>query len=103
MGQPRKVSELHGNIVDQLSELTLQLLCNGQLKEAGTGAAVLGNPLNSILHLVKGLAQHGRPPLKAGDTITTGTLTAAYPIETGQRWTTRIKGLALPDLDVTFE
>ena len=103
VGQPRKVSGLHGDIVGQLSQATLELHCDGQLKETGTGATVLGNPLNSILHLMKSLALHGRPPLKAGDTITTGTLTAAWPVQAGQRWTTRISGLELPNLDVTFE
>ena len=103
VGQPRKATELHGDIAARLSEVTLELRCDGELKETGTGATVLGNPLNAIVHLIKGLAQHGRPPLKAGDTVTTGTLTAAYPIKAGQRWTTRLSGLELPDLDVTFE
>jgi 2-keto-4-pentenoate hydratase len=103
VGQPRKVADLGSDVVARLSEISLELYCDGELKETGKGATVLSNPLNSVLHLIKGLAQHGRAPLKAGDTVTTGTLTAAYPISEGQRWTTRLAGLELPNLDVTFE
>lgn len=103
VGQPRKVADLGADLADRLAAISLELRCDGELKETGVGATVLGNPLNAIAHLVKGLAQHGRPPLRAGDTVTTGTLTAAYPIAAGQRWQTRLSGLGLPDLDVKFE
>jgi 2-oxo-3-hexenedioate decarboxylase len=34
--------------------------------------------------------------------ITTGTVTRAFPILPGERWTTRLVGLDLPGMDVTF-
>jgi 2-oxo-3-hexenedioate decarboxylase len=34
--------------------------------------------------------------------VTTGTLTAAYPVGAGEVWETRIRGLALPGLKVAF-
>lgn len=103
VGVQRPLAELGTDLVNRLEDVKLELCCDGELKEAGSSAVVLGNPLNSILHLMKGLQNEGRPSLKAGDVVTTGTLTAAYPIAAGQRWTTTLSGLDLPDLDVVFE
>ena len=103
IGAMRPVAELGDDLVARLAEITVELRCDGELKEVGSGANVLGNPLNAILHLMEGLEREGRPPLKAGEIVTTGTLTAAYHVSPGQRWTTTLQGVALPDLDVTFE
>ncbi|HLU79653.1 MAG TPA: hypothetical protein VKZ52_08810 [Burkholderiaceae bacterium] len=103
VGHPRPVAELGPDLIARLGAVQLAMYCDGRLKEQGTGSNVLGNPLNSVLHLMQGLAREGRPPLQAGSIVTTGTLTAAFPIAAGERWTTRLTGLDLPDLDVRFE
>lgn len=103
VGVQRPLAELGADQANRLEDIKVELHCDGELKEAGTSAIVLGNPLNSILHLMKGLENEGRPPLEAGDVVTTGTMTAAYHIAAGQRWTTTLSGLDLPDLDVVFE
>lgn len=103
VGERRPVEALGDDLVSRLQQATLELHCDGELKEEGASAVVLGNPLNSIVHLMKGLAAEGRAPIQPGAVITTGTITAAYPVAAGQRWTTRIAGLDLPDLDVIFE
>lgn len=103
VGHPRPVAELGPDLRARLEAVQLALYCDGRLKEQGAGSNVLGNPLNSVLHLMQGLAREGRPPLQAGSIVTTGTLTAAFPIAAGERWTTRLTGLDLPDLDVRFE
>lgn len=103
VGERRRVADLGGDLHNRLAHLSLELRCDGELKEKGVSATVLGNPLNSILHLMKGLSAHGREPLRAGDVVTTGTITAAYPMQAGQRWTTTLTGLDLPDLDVICE
>ena len=41
-----------------------------------------------------------RPPLRAGEMITTGTLTRAFPVVAGERWSTEIDGFDLPGLSV---
>jgi 2-keto-4-pentenoate hydratase len=41
-------------------------------------------------------------PLAAGEIVSTGTLTDAYPVERGQTWTTAFSGVALPGLTVSF-
>lgn len=103
VGAQRPIAELDADLAGRLGRVGLELHCDGQLKEAGSSATVLGNPLNAILHLMKGLDSEGRPPIKAGDVVTTGTMTAAYPITPGQRWSTVMTGIDLPDLEVVFE
>ena len=55
---------------------------NGQLAGAGAGAAVLGNPVQSVAWLANRLADYGIS-LKAGEVILSGTPTAAVPVEAG--------------------
>jgi len=40
------------------------------------------------------------PPLRAGEIVTTGTLTRAFPVSRGERWSTVVDGLELPGLAV---
>jgi 2-keto-4-pentenoate hydratase len=73
--------------------------CNGERIDQGTGATVLGSPLQALAHLQRTLAQ--APPsdaLLADAWISTGTITAAWPVYAGQDWRTTIEGLALPGL-----
>ena len=52
-------------------------------------------------YLLKVLAQDTvNPMLAPGEIVTTGTLTRAFPVSAGERWSTRIDGLPLPGLDV---
>jgi 2-keto-4-pentenoate hydratase len=47
-------------------------------------------------------ANPSSPPLAAGEVITTGTLTNAYPIKAGETWNTVISGLPLVDIRLAF-
>jgi 2-keto-4-pentenoate hydratase len=59
----------------------------GEVKDRGTGANVLGDPLNALLYFVREIQAHpSAPGLKAGDVITTGTWTDAFPVSPGQTW-----------------
>jgi 2-keto-4-pentenoate hydratase len=42
------------------------------------------------------------PPLAAGEIISTGTWTEAYPVEAGQTWTSAFSGVTLPGLCISF-
>ena len=42
------------------------------------------------------------PPLRAGEIITTGTLTRAFPVAAGETWTTTIEGIALEGVTLKF-
>lgn len=103
LGDRRPIQELGDEPVQALEGIQVALHCDGELKEAGTSANVMGNPLNAIAQLMAGLQREGLPPIEAGDVVTTGTMTAAYSVRPGQRWTTTLAGTTLPGLDVTFE
>ncbi|MFA7669721.1 MAG: decarboxylase [Burkholderiaceae bacterium] len=96
------IADLGDDVADQLSQIIVDLHCDGELKESGKSANVLGNPLNAIIQLIEGLQREGMPAIEAGAIISTGTMTTAYPIAPGQRWTSTLLGTTLPGLDVTF-
>ena len=60
----------------------VRLMVNGEDKLAGSGAAVLGNPLNSLVWLANTLCEQGKS-LKAGDLVSTGVCTDVYLAEPG--------------------
>jgi 2-oxo-3-hexenedioate decarboxylase len=71
----------------------------------GSGRAfVLGSPLLALRHLV-GLLENDphKPPLRAGEVVSTGTLTLAMPVSAGEIWTTRVRGIPLDEIALRFE
>jgi len=98
-----------GALIEALAGLRLKLYADGQFKDQGLGANVLDGPVQALLHFVRELrATPGAPALRAGDLITTGTLTDAWPVQAGQRWHTEIEADgplagALKGLAVRFE
>ena len=62
----------------------VQLCVNGNAEEKGSGAAVLGHPLNALAWLANELPRHGLS-LKTGDLVTTGVATNVYFAETGDK------------------
>ncbi len=67
---------------ERLETVEARVLINGETAATGTGAAVLGDPLNSVLWLAAKLAEHGRS-LKAGEIIMSGSFTRQFPIRPG--------------------
>ena len=101
LGEPQPLERLGANVATALERFTLALSCDGQLRDSGTGANVLGNPLAAIAHLTTELAEQSSP-LQAGEMVTTGSITAALLIQPGETWKTEIDGIALPEMSVTF-
>ena len=58
------------------------LKVNGEEKLKGSGAAILGHPLNSLAWLANTLCEQGKQ-LKAGDLVSTGVCTDIYLAEPG--------------------
>jgi 2-keto-4-pentenoate hydratase len=84
-----------------LALLGLTLLRDGERVDVGTGANVLDGPVEALTHLVRVLASDPvNPPLRAGEIVTTGTLTRAFPVTPGERWSTEIAGYGLPGLSI---
>jgi 2-oxo-3-hexenedioate decarboxylase len=84
-----------------LPRFPVTLLRDGAFVESGSGANVLGSPASALAHLRDLLAtQPASPPLAAGEIVTTGTLTDAWPVAAGETWTScygmlGIRGLTL--------
>ncbi|MFO1322502.1 MAG: hypothetical protein U1F15_00395 [Burkholderiales bacterium] len=71
--------------------------------ESGVGANVLGSPALALAHLAHVLAgQPDMPPLGAGEIVTTGTITDAWPIAPGQAWSSDYGALGIAGLSVEF-
>lgn len=79
-------------VMASLAGLRIKLYGDGVLKDEGTGANVLDGPVQALLHFVNELRSiPGAPALQAGDVITTGTITDAWPVAAGQTWHTAIE------------
>ncbi len=82
------------DVVATLSNFRIELSRDGTVVDRGQGSNVLDGPLHAIAHLMKVLsAQDSFPPIGAGEIITTGTLTAAWPVAAGERWQSQLDGV----------
>jgi len=96
---PRKTEWQH-----ELATFRVKLYCNDKLSQRGSGALVLDSPLLALRYLIELLANDPyNPPLRAGEIISTGTLTLAMPVSGGERWTTRVSGIPLDEISLQFE
>lgn len=81
---------------DVLESIVCTVRINGTTVATGTGDAVLGNPLNSLVWLAGKLPQYGRA-LKAGDIVMTGSFTRQFPIAAGDRIRVEFSGVGAVD------
>jgi 2-oxo-3-hexenedioate decarboxylase len=88
----------------ELATFEVELCCDRKVMQRGGGALVLDSPLCALRHLVELLAEDlHNPPLRAGEVISTGTLTLAMPVSPGEIWTTNVFGLPLNTIALQFE
>ncbi len=87
-----------GAALDALLAGTRLTLWQGARRvDEGQGHNVLDGPLHALLHFVRELQRcPGAPALRAGDVVTTGTWTDAWPITPGETWRTEIDAPLLP-------
>lgn len=76
-----------GNTLHRPEGLDLRLLGmvfqkNGEILSTGAGAAVLGHPASAVAWLANKLGEFGTP-LKAGEVVLSGAVTAASPVTAG--------------------
>ena len=85
-----------------LAQTSVTLQRGGFTVETGKGANVLGSPFQALKHFLVTLrACPGAGDVKAGDVVTTGTWTDAWPVSAGQSWTAQFDG-TLAALEVKF-
>jgi 2-oxo-3-hexenedioate decarboxylase len=103
IGQRHPVAGRETDWKRDLATFEVELCCDGKLMQRGGGALVLDSPLAALRHLVGLLAGDPyNPPLRAGEIISTGTLTLAMPVKPGERWTTKATGIPLEDISIQF-
>jgi len=72
--------------------------------EHGCGAHVLGSPALALQHLARVLAsQPESPQLRAGEIVTTGTLTDAWPVAAGSTWRSDYGTLGVPGIELHLQ
>ncbi len=83
-----------------LAEHPVRLIVNGDVEFRGSGANVLGNPLNALAWLANELPKWGRS-LSAGDVVTTGTCTDVYTAKIGDQIRADFGDLGSVELELT--
>ena len=106
VGPKARLSELAGGADEldcALARARVRLSRNGTPVEEGVGANVLDSPLRALSYFLAELRScPGATDLAAGDIVTTGTWTDAWPVQSGEQWTARFDSV-LPALEVRFD
>ena len=103
VGPRHSLAEHGGDWLGNLSTFGIDLKRDGTVIDQGRASNVLGGPLSALRHLVEVLASDPvNPPLAAGEIVTTGTLTRAFPVAPGETWTTELTGIALDGVAIRF-
>lgn len=91
-------------LAEKLPAFEATLSRDNTAMDRGIGANVLDSPALALATLSRVLAEQPQfPPLAAGETVTTGTLTDAWSVAPGETWSSDYGDLGLAGLTVTFE
>jgi 2-oxo-3-hexenedioate decarboxylase len=102
LGEPVAPAALGQDPQAVLESFAVDLYCNGQLRAKGDATDVLGGPLAALMHLVAVLErQPGSPGLRAGEVVTTGTITTAQAIRPGESWSAKFQRVPLAEVELT--
>jgi 2-oxo-3-hexenedioate decarboxylase len=104
VGTPMPVTEANRiALADRLPAFELTLRRDARPVERGIGANVLDSPALALVYLARVLAEQPQAaPLAAGEMVTTGTVTDAWPVAAGEAWSSDYGTLGLPGLRVAF-
>jgi 2-oxo-3-hexenedioate decarboxylase len=104
IGPRRAIAQRKTEWQRELAAFGVELYCNGKLSQRGGGALVLDSPLLALRHLIELLANDSHnPPLRAGEIVSTGTLTLAMPVSAGETWSAKVTGIPLEEIALCFE
>jgi 2-oxo-3-hexenedioate decarboxylase len=96
---PRVPIDRFADPAAELRALKVELMRNGEVVDRGEGSVVLDGPVDALRQWVD--AMHSQPqhwPIRPGDVVTTGTITDAWPMKPGMRFTTRLSDSRLSAL-----
>jgi len=104
VGAPLAVTDKNrAEIAAKLPTFEATLARGGEIVDRGLGANVLDSPALALADLARVLSKQPQfPPLAAGEVVTTGTVTDAWPIAPGETWSSDYGALGLQGLTVTF-
>ncbi len=103
IGPRRQIASDRERWLQPLSTFEVDLSRDGEVVNRGRAANVLDGPLSALKHVVSQLDHDpANPPLAPGEIVTTGTLTRAFPVASGQRWSTEPSGIALDGIAIRF-
>jgi 2-oxo-3-hexenedioate decarboxylase len=96
-------------LVDELPRFKVRMSCsnssrsasskNGEFVEEGSGRNSLKSPALCLAELSAAIVRRfPTEPLRAGEIVSSGTLTAGHPTDRGDLWTVEVEGLSLPPL-----
>ena len=86
---PRVPVQGWATLADDLAALRIELHRNGERVDEGVGANVLDGPLHALRTWIDAMAEHTPQwRVSAGEFVTTGTITDAWPLVPGQQWRT---------------
>ncbi|MFL9881030.1 decarboxylase [Herbaspirillum rhizosphaerae] len=103
VGEPASLAALGSAALEQLATCNVTLRCDGAVRETGKGSNALGNPLSAMAHLIAVIAKQViQRPIQANEIVTTGTLTAAFPVSAGEAWDMELGGIALRGIRLKF-
>jgi len=86
-------------LVDELARFKVRMSKNGEFVEEGSGRNCLRSPALCLGELSTAIVRRfPAEPLSAGEIVSSGTLTAGHPIDSGDVWTVEVEGLSLPSL-----
>jgi 2-oxo-3-hexenedioate decarboxylase len=103
LGEKVTLANDRASWLDALTNFEISLYRNSQLADRGHARNVLDGPLFAIKHLLDLLKDDPHnPPVAAGEIITTGTVTRAFPVASGETWSTQVHGLQLPGVTISL-
>ena len=105
VGTPVAIDDANqSRILAEMPQFAATLRRGDDVIDRGSGANVLGSPVNALVHLRDLLASQPKfPPVAAGEIITTGTLTDAWPVKRGETWRSDYGSLGIGGLRLRFD
>jgi 2-oxo-3-hexenedioate decarboxylase len=86
-------------LVDELARFKVRMMKSGELVEEGSGKNSLRSPAVCLAELSAAIAKRfPSHPLRAGEIVSSGTLTAGHLINRGDVWAAEVEGISLPSL-----
>lgn len=103
LGPRHWIGDSRARWTEALPTFAVELTGDHGVHLRGHGHHVLGGPIQALRFLVQDLAKSpGSDPLKAGEIVTTGTLTEVPPAAPGQTWKTALDGIDMRGIQVRF-